>query len=289
MDYLYQNLNKPTRLYIKQCTHCDLKYFGKYTGKNIEKYEGSGVVWQRHLKKYKIKPIHLWNSKWYYDTSIVKFAFRFSRLNKISESNIWANLIEENGLDGGKTWDKSKGKNHPFLNDLQKKRVANGTHHLIGKVVCVDKNGKIISIDSNLYHNQLDEEYVIHTSKEGFRRRNKSEKDRKIPPNKSGFDFGDKKNSLKGEARTENQKKSSNDHSKRMKGTVVNKKGEQLSESHKKALKVPRPGAGKHKNHVKGSDHFASKKIQCPNCGKIGGGGSMKRWHFDNCKDKDKL
>lgn len=24
----------------------------------------------------------------------------------------------------------------------------------------------------------------------------------------------------------------------------------------------------------------------CPHCGKVGGGGSMTRWHFDNCKEK---
>jgi len=26
--------------------------------------------------------------------------------------------------------------------------------------------------------------------------------------------------------------------------------------------------------------------VKCPHCGKTGGGGSMKRWHFDNCKLK---
>lgn len=28
-------------------------------------------------------------------------------------------------------------------------------------------------------------------------------------------------------------------------------------------------------------------KITCPYCNKIGGGNSMKRWHFDNCKQKE--
>ena len=27
-------------------------------------------------------------------------------------------------------------------------------------------------------------------------------------------------------------------------------------------------------------------KVECPHCGKIGGAGPMKRWHFDNCKKK---
>ena len=29
-------------------------------------------------------------------------------------------------------------------------------------------------------------------------------------------------------------------------------------------------------------------KVCCPHCGKIGGIGSMRRWHFDNCKLKEK-
>jgi hypothetical protein len=101
MKYLYEALDKPARLYIKQCPHCGLKYFGKSISENIEAYYGSGTRWNNHLKKYKVKPIHLWNSDWYYDTSIVRFALKFSKINKIVSSKNWANLKEENGLEGG--------------------------------------------------------------------------------------------------------------------------------------------------------------------------------------------
>ena len=101
MTYLYEELKAPTRLYIKQCPHCGLKYFGKTICEDIQKYEGSGIVWQRHLKKHKVEPIHLWNSDWYYDTSIIRFAAKFSNLNKIVESKKWANLSIENGIQGG--------------------------------------------------------------------------------------------------------------------------------------------------------------------------------------------
>lgn len=80
-----------------------LKYFGKTTSQDIKNYRGSGKYWIRHLNKHNVEPIHLWNSDWYYDTSISRFALKFSRLNKISTNNEWANLKEENGLDGG--WD----------------------------------------------------------------------------------------------------------------------------------------------------------------------------------------
>ena len=108
MDYLFEAI-QPTRLYIKQCPHCGLKYFGKTTRQDIENYPGSGTRWTGHLKKHGVEPIHLWNSDWYYDTSISRFALKFSRLNKIVESKQWANLAEENGLNGGPHF---KGKLH---------------------------------------------------------------------------------------------------------------------------------------------------------------------------------
>jgi hypothetical protein len=101
MTYLYEELKSPTRLYIKQCSHCELKYFGKSTSKDIENYPGSGKKWKNHLQKHNAKSNHLWHSDWYHDNSISKFALRFSLMNKIVESNKWANLTEENGLDGG--------------------------------------------------------------------------------------------------------------------------------------------------------------------------------------------
>ena len=103
MTYLYEGLVAPTRLYIKQCPHCGLKYFGKSVKSDIEQYEGSGKVWQRHLKKHNVKPNHLWHSDWYYDTSIIRFATKFSNVNRIVESTEWANLIPENGVAGGDT------------------------------------------------------------------------------------------------------------------------------------------------------------------------------------------
>jgi hypothetical protein len=133
MNYLYEAI-KPTRLYIKQCPHCGLKYFGKHTGQNIEKYPGSGVRWNNHLNYHEVEPVHLWNSDWYYDTSISRFALKFSCMNKIVESDIWANLKPENGLDGGWDYvnnsdiDKFKGKRHTdetknLLRDISSARV----------------------------------------------------------------------------------------------------------------------------------------------------------------------
>jgi len=124
MKYLFETI-KPTRLYIKQCPYCGLKYFGKYTGKNIEIYRGSGTKWSRHLSKHNVEPVHLWNSDWYFDTSIKRFALKFSHMNKIVENNAWANLKIENGIDGG--WD------HVHNVEIQKIAQENSKKKMIEK------------------------------------------------------------------------------------------------------------------------------------------------------------
>jgi len=98
----------PTYLYIKTCNHCGKKYFGKTTHNDPYKYKGSGKIWTRHLKKHKCS----------YSTEIIGFyenkldlvaeALVFSAIYNIVESNEWFNLIDENGLDGGATFNGKK-------------------------------------------------------------------------------------------------------------------------------------------------------------------------------------
>lgn len=105
---IYQPLAKPTYLYIKQHSLTGMKYFGK-TIKDPYKYNGSGKYWTKHIKKHGIEYITtLWVSDPFIDTSIVEFALNFSHVNNIIESKEWANLILENGLDGGETGNKGK-------------------------------------------------------------------------------------------------------------------------------------------------------------------------------------
>lgn len=92
----------PTYLCIKQHSITGLKYFCKTSKKDPIKYLGSGVYWKKHIKKHgKEHVITLWVSEPYTDTSIIEHALHFSLENNIVESNEWANLITENGLDGG--------------------------------------------------------------------------------------------------------------------------------------------------------------------------------------------
>lgn len=98
----------PTYLYIKQHSVTGLKYFGKTT-KNPYKYSGSGTYWKTHINKHGKEFVKtIWVSGLYYDTSIVEHALHFSIENNIIESNNWANLMLENGLDGGIFTENSK-------------------------------------------------------------------------------------------------------------------------------------------------------------------------------------
>ncbi len=87
-------------LYIKQHQITKLLYFGKTVNKNPEIYKGSGLHWLRHLKKHGnfIDTLGVWEFE--DQEECTEFALKFSEENDIVNSDKWANLIYENGLDG---------------------------------------------------------------------------------------------------------------------------------------------------------------------------------------------
>lgn len=87
-------------LYVKTHNTTGLKYFGKTTRKDPGKYYGSGKYWLRHLRKHG-KDISTEIIGIYSDPQLCEeAALAFSRENDIVNSPDWANLIEENGMDG---------------------------------------------------------------------------------------------------------------------------------------------------------------------------------------------
>jgi hypothetical protein len=92
---------KETFIYIKTHNRTGLKYFGKTIKKDVEKYQGSGKYWKNHIRT------HGYNCRTYViktftdKQSCIDFCLWFSRFNNIVNSDRWANLINENGLDGG--------------------------------------------------------------------------------------------------------------------------------------------------------------------------------------------
>ena len=105
---------KPTTLYIKQHSKTGLKYFGKTTQNNPEKYLGSGLYWDDHLKIHGNDISTVWTKTFEDKKELTEYALKFSEENNIVESKEWANLKPENGLDGftpGHTYGKAnKGK-----------------------------------------------------------------------------------------------------------------------------------------------------------------------------------
>jgi len=88
-------------LCVKIHTKTNLKYFCKTAKQNPYTYKGSGIYWLRHINTYGteyIKTLRVWEFDKAETAS--EFALKFSRDNKITESKHWANLQDENGLDG---------------------------------------------------------------------------------------------------------------------------------------------------------------------------------------------
>jgi hypothetical protein len=96
-----------TWLMIKKHKITGLKYFCKTTGKDPIKYLGSGTYWKRHLKEHGNEVETVWCQLFDNKDEIYQFATNFSKENNIVDARnengdrIWANLIEENGIDGG--------------------------------------------------------------------------------------------------------------------------------------------------------------------------------------------
>lgn len=51
--------------------------------------------------------------------------------------------------------------------------------------------------------------------------------------------------------------------------------------------KKKKPWSGDRRNNQPNQKGLAKPSMLCPFCKKLGGGNTMKRWHFDNCKIKD--
>lgn len=117
----------PTFLYIKQHSVTGKMYFGK-TKYNPETYLGSGTYWLRHINKHGVNHVvTLWYCLFPDEDECVKFALNFSTQHSITESDKWANLKPENGLDGGPHSDETRlniSRGHAMRSDVEKKQTA---------------------------------------------------------------------------------------------------------------------------------------------------------------------
>jgi hypothetical protein len=157
-----RNNYKPTWLYIKQHNITGLKYFGKTISKDPYSYRGSGNRWINHLKIHGDDISTLWCELFTDVDVLVEFATQFSIENKIVESDMWANLIDENGLDGGgspsietrkKIGTANKGRKLPARTDTHKViRLKNLTGSCISEEtrikMSIAQKGRYVSDDT---------------------------------------------------------------------------------------------------------------------------------------------
>lgn len=103
------------RLLIKTHSVTGLKYLCKTVKEDYISYKGSGKYWCNHLEKHgrEVKTEVLYESSCLVEFSRV--CVEYSTKFNVVESEEWANLIPENGLDGGDRW--------KFLDDEHKERV----------------------------------------------------------------------------------------------------------------------------------------------------------------------
>lgn len=110
---------KPTYLYVKTHNVTGLRYFGKTVGDPYS-YSGSGKHWLRHLRKHGNDVTTEVIGYFLCPEECEKEALTFSHDNQIVESPQWANMIVENGLDGGATGRT----NYPPMTEETRKRLS---------------------------------------------------------------------------------------------------------------------------------------------------------------------
>ena len=138
---IYDNTIAPTYLYIKQHSVTGLKYFGKTTNKDPYKYLGSGKHWLNHIKKHGKEFVEtMWISEPYTNKELlIEYALNFSKENNIVESNEWANLILENGLDGG-----THGR---ILSEETRQKISSANKGKPGNQMTEDNKAKLSAIN----------------------------------------------------------------------------------------------------------------------------------------------
>lgn len=88
-------------LYKKECP-LGLKYLGVTTENNPYNYKGSGKYWKNHLKFHKFKSTDIATDILLETNDLNELSFwgmYYSKIWNIVESEEWANLMEERGLD----------------------------------------------------------------------------------------------------------------------------------------------------------------------------------------------
>jgi hypothetical protein len=160
-DLMTRSLNfQPTWLMIKRHKETGLMYFCKTTSADPVKYNGSGTYWKNHRKIHGDNIENVWSELFNEKENLVEFATFFSVEMDIVKSNSWANLIPENGLQGGtvKGHITKEGKERLRLKELGRKwnhtdktknKMSEIRKNLPDEIRCANK-GRIFSIEEKI-------------------------------------------------------------------------------------------------------------------------------------------
>jgi len=113
---------RPTQLYIKQHSITGMRYLGK-TISDPHSYFGSGTYWRHHINMHGKEFVKtIWVSEIFTDALLLsEFAIFLSEELDVVNSKSWANLIIENGLDGGQDRGHMVGK---VLSEEHKQKIS---------------------------------------------------------------------------------------------------------------------------------------------------------------------
>lgn len=238
-------------------------YYGVHTTNNLnDGYLGSGKWLKRAFKKYGKENFHI---------EILKFFKCKSDMFDYEKEFITEEIINDKN-----TYNLTKGGRGGYndITDDGKERISK---HRKNKVVAKDKNGIIEVVSKEIFDSSNEYQghtkgYVVAKDKNGNVVRTKINDPRyiqgDIEPLSKGIVIA--KNLITGKILSVTKEQFENDPN--LVGSTYGSK--QTKESNlKRSIKqkgIPKPRY----------------KVTCPHCEKIGDVTNMKRWHFDNCKNK---
>jgi hypothetical protein len=241
----------PTYLYIKRHSITGKCYFGKTTNPDPTKYSGSGKYWKAHIKVHGRKFVEtLWFKLFEVEEECRRVALLFSEQQDIVKSELWLNMIVETGVESG----MPTGSKH---REETKKKISIGGK---GRIVSKETKARISNIQKGRKH-----------SAEHIENQARTLRGRTRPP-----EVVEKSASkLRGITPTEETK---------LKISMANK-GKPKTEDHRR--KLAEANLGKKKS-VAAIEKWKTSigRVKCPHCIVVGATGNMKRWHFNNCKNK---
>lgn len=255
-------MNK-TVIYVKISPR-GLFYLGK-TNKNPFNYNGSGLIWKRHLKKYNysknnIETFIIFES---YDLNEIKIMGNyFSNLFNIVKDDKWANLRPENG-DGGDTSNCPNYKKPPIIKgDKHWTKTPEAKKYLSEKIKGEKNPSKREEVKEKIRLKAMGRKASEKTKKK-FSEMRKGENN----------NFFNKKH--KEETKIIMKQKANGRYSLEW---FIKKYGE-IDGMIKRNdfIEINKLSLMKAQNTPR-------KTYTCPKCGLVGKGSNMKRYHFDNCK-----